>query len=140
MPLQKIIYQTRAVSTGGRNGQVSVPGSDLNLTLASPPEMGGSGDGANPEQLFAAGYAACFASALELVARQKGIETESVEISAEIAIGPVEAGYGLQAKLTANVGGVDHSTATALVEAAHAICPYSNATRGNMDVSIEVAE
>ena len=101
--------------------------------------MGGPGGGANPEELFAAGYAACFHSALNLVARQQNLDTSDLEVSASIGIGPLgDGGFGLSASLVIYAPHLDKATAESLVEAAHRVCPYSNATRGNIEVTLSV--
>lgn len=135
----KILYKTKAVSVGGRRGgKVRVENSPLEFEMEAPVEMGGSGKtGTNPEQLFAAGYAACFESALRGAARRKKIDLKSASVEVEIGIGPNEkGGYSLSANIIATVSGVDQATADTLVQEAHQICPYSNATRGNIDVIV----
>ena len=134
------VYTAVATATGeGRNGHTRTDDGGIDLDLAVPVEMGGPGGGANPEQLFAAGYAACFHSALKLVARkQKAAFTDSA-VTAEVGIGPDEAGgFGLEVTLRVELGGIDEAAAEQLVEAAHQVCPYSNATRGNIPVTLEV--
>ncbi len=137
----KVLYTAAAMSTGdGRNGHVRSSDGLVDLDLAVPAEMGGAGGASNPEQLFAAGYAACFHSALKAVARQKKVELSDSSVSAEVGIGPNDAGgFALTVALHTELSGVDQATADELVEAAHQICPYSNATRGNIEVSIDAA-
>jgi lipoyl-dependent peroxiredoxin len=110
----------------------------IDLDLAIPKEMGGTGGATNPEQLFAAGYAACFHSALKAVAQRKKQPVSDSAVTAEVGIGAEDAGrFGLAVTLHVELGGVDQATADALVEAAHQVCPYSNATRGNVAVTLE---
>lgn len=131
-------YQTKAYSQGGRNGTVRVEGSALSFQMASPPEMGGQGrEGANPEQLFAAGYAACFGSALQHAVRVRKLPIPAPDVQVTVGIGRNEAGnYELSADIVAEITGVDQSLADTLAQEAHAICPYSNATRGNIQVTV----
>ncbi|WP_293767886.1 organic hydroperoxide resistance protein [uncultured Corynebacterium sp.] len=136
-----VIYTAEALATGaGRNGRAVVPGTDLDLTLAAPKDMGGSGNGYNPEQLFAAGYAACFHSALQMVARAQGVDLGDSSVGAGVSIGKDETSFGLAVELEVVIPGVPHEQAQALADAAHQVCPYSRATRGNIDVTITVAE
>jgi len=133
------VYTALATATGeGRNGHTRTSDGSIDLDLKVPTEMGGPGGGANPEQLFAAGYAACFHGALKMVAgKQKAPITDSA-VTAEVGIGPNgQGGFGLEVALHVELGGVDQATADALVEAAHQVCPYSNATRGNIPVTVE---
>jgi len=134
------LYTAVASSTGnGRNGHVRSSDGILDLELATPTEMGGPGGASNPEQLFAAGYAACFHSALKGAARAQGVEVTDSAVTAEVGIGKDDAGgYGLSVALTVELRGLDQAAADALVEAAHRVCPYSNATRGNIDVRLDV--
>ncbi len=136
----KILYTAEATSTGdGRNGSVRSSDGRIDLPLASPTEVGGSGQGSNPEQLFAAGYAACFHSALRLVARRAGADVEGSEVTGLVGFGRTDAGgYGLAVTLRVHVPAVDPATARELAEQAHQVCPYSNATRGNIEVTLEV--
>jgi lipoyl-dependent peroxiredoxin len=135
-----ILYTASASATGGRDGRVTTDDGSFDLAVTMPKGLGGAGAaGTNPEQLFAAGYAACFGSALALVARQKKIQTGPVTIDAKVSIGPVGAGFGLAVALTARLPEVAPEIAQQLVEAAHQVCPYSNATRGNIDVALSVA-
>jgi lipoyl-dependent peroxiredoxin len=136
------IYTATAHSTGdGRNGHVGSDDGFIDLDLHIPTEMGGPGGGSNPEELFAAGYAACFHSAMKLVAGQQKLDVDGTEVSASIGIGPLEGGgFGLSAALVIYAPKLDQATAQSLVEAAHQVCPYSNATRGNIEVSLSVVE
>jgi len=138
----KVLYTAEALATGeGRNGHVRSTDGRVDLDVAVPKEMGGSGDGSNPEQLFAAGYAACFHSALLGVARQRKVSVADSAIGASFSIGPLDAGgYTLAVHLEASLPGVERAVAQELVEAAHQVCPYSNATRGNIDVTVAVVE
>ena len=140
MKLDKVLYTARATSTGGRTGTSQTDDGSLKLTLSTPKELGGAGGpGNNPEQLFAAGYSACFIGAMKAVAaRQKIALPSEVSITAEVGIGPIPAGFGLQVAMQVSVPGMDKAAAEALVAAAHQVCPYSNATRGNIDVSFTV--
>ena len=137
----KILYTAEATSTGeGRNGKVRSSDGVVDLVMATPVEMGGSGAGSNPEQLFAAGYAACFHSALRLVARRAGADVQGSEVTGRVGIGPTgTGGYGLAVTLRVALPAVPADTARALVEQAHQVCPYSNATRGNIEVALTVA-
>lgn len=138
--LTKRLYTATATATGGRDGHVRTSDGALELTVAMPRELGGGGTaGTNPEQLFAAGYAACFGSALAHVARAQQVTTGPVGITASVAIGPVGKGFGLAVELVAALPELPREQAEALVRAAHEVCPYSNATRGNIVVDVRVA-
>ncbi|NKX91889.1 organic hydroperoxide resistance protein [Sanguibacter hominis ATCC BAA-789] len=134
-----VVYTAVATATGdGRNGRTATSDNLVAHDLAVPVEMGGPGGATNPEQLFAAGYAACFHSALKMVARTRKIAIEDSAVTAEVGIGQLDSGgFGLTVALHAEIGGVDQSTADELVAAAHEVCPYSNATRGNVDVTVD---
>jgi lipoyl-dependent peroxiredoxin len=139
MSIEKIVYTAHATSTGGRDGGSKTDDGKLQVKLAVPKEMGGNGDGTNPEQLFAAGYSACFLGAVKFVAgQQKIVLPAATTISADVGIGHIPGGFGIQAALTINIPGMERSAAEALVAAAHKVCPYSNATRGNIDVTSTV--
>ncbi|WP_432495898.1 organic hydroperoxide resistance protein [Kineococcus auxinigenes] len=133
------IYTAVATATGeGRAGHARTDDGLLDLDLALPREMGGPGGATNPEQLFAAGYAACFHSALKSVARERGSTFTDSAVTAEVGIGPNGAGgFGLEVTLHVELGGLEQAAAEELVEAAHRVCPYSNATRGNVEVTLE---
>ncbi|SFJ66309.1 organic hydroperoxide resistance protein [Cellulomonas sp. KH9] len=135
-----VIYTAVATATGeGREGHTRSSDGLVDVDLAVPREMGGPGGATNPEQLFAAGYAACFHSALKAVARRGTVTFTDSAVTAEVGIGPDDAGgFGLEITLHVELGGVDQATAEQLVEAAHQVCPYSNATRGNVPVTLEV--
>jgi osmotically inducible protein OsmC len=139
MALEKVLYTAHATSTGGRDGRSRTDDGKLEVKLAPPKEMGGNGDGTNPEQLFAAGYSACFIGAMKFVAgTQKKVLPADTSIAADVGIGPIPGGFGIQAALNVSIPGWSKSDAEALVEAAHKVCPYSNATRGNIDVTLTV--
>ena len=133
------LYATQARAVGGRAGHVETQDGLLSLDLALPREMGGKGGGTNPEQLFAAGYSACFIGALKFVAGQsKRSIPADASITAQVGIGQIPGGFGLDIDLNINLPGLDQADAQALVDAAHQVCPYSNATRGNVDVRLHV--
>lgn len=136
MSLDKVLYTAHATSTGGREGRAVSSDGALDVKLSTPRELGGAGgDGTNPEQLFAAGYSACFISAMKAVAAGEKIAVPAdVKIDATVGIGPIAVGYGIQAELKISLPGMDRAQAEALVHKAHQVCPYSNATRGNIDV------
>ncbi|GGL06612.1 Ohr subfamily peroxiredoxin [Curtobacterium luteum] len=136
------LYTAEALSTGaGRDGRVATSDGSFALDLAIPKEMGGSGAGTNPEQLFAAGYAACFHSALQGVARAQKVKIADSSVGGRVQIGPNgNGGYQLAVLLEVVLPGLEHDQAQALADAAHQVCPYSNATRGNIDVTITVSE
>jgi len=134
-----VMVSTTAHATGGRDGKVHLDGSKLWVAMAIAKEMGGSGLGSTPEDLFAMGYASCFNSALMFVAGQKKVDASKAKVSCEVGIGRSDAGgFALQAKLTVSIPGMDASAARELIDAAHQVCPYSNATRGNMPVELVV--
>ena len=141
MKIEKILYTAHATSTGGRAGTSRSSDGVLDLTLTTPKELGGNGAvGTNPEQLFAAGYSACFIGAMKHVAMlQKIALPADTSITADVGIGPIPAGFGIQVAMTVTIPGMDRATAEKLVQAAHGVCPYSNATRGNIDVTFTVA-
>jgi Ohr subfamily peroxiredoxin len=134
------IYTATATATGdGRNGHATSEDGVVDLDLRVPKEMGGPGGATNPEQLFAVGYAACFHSALKFVAGQDKVDATGTEVSASVGIGTLDqGGFGLQVELDVVVPNVDRATAEALVAKAHQVCPYSNATRGNITVTVNV--
>jgi osmotically inducible protein OsmC len=134
--LDKVLYTARAHTTGGRDGESRTDDGRLDVKLSSP-GMGGSGT--NPEQLFAAGYSACFIGALKAVAGKMKVALPSdLAIDAEVDLGPIAGGYGIAARLNVSLPGLDRTAAQQLLEAAHKVCPYSNATRGNIDVQIKL--
>ncbi|WP_096668874.1 organic hydroperoxide resistance protein [Polaromonas sp. AET17H-212] len=132
--LEKVLYTARAHTTGGRDGKSRTDDGRLDVTLSSP---GTAGTGTNPEQLFAAGYSACFIGAMKAVAGMKKIALpDDLSIDASVDLGKIPAGYGIAVRLDISLPGMDRAAAQALVDAAHQVCPYSNATRGNIDVTI----
>ncbi|MEO5797022.1 MAG: organic hydroperoxide resistance protein [Rhodoferax sp.] len=138
--LDKVIYTAHAHTTGGRDGQSASNDGLLAVKLSPPKEMGGAGTGTNPEQLFAAGYSACFMGAMKHVAGMKKITVPAdASIDASIDIGPIPAGFGIAAKLVINLPGMDRVVAQDLIDTAHGVCPYSNATRGNIEVELVLA-
>jgi lipoyl-dependent peroxiredoxin len=138
--LQKVLYTAKAHTTGGRDGASRSDDGLLDVKLSPPKAMGGAGTATNPEQLFAAGYSACFMGAMKHVAGMKKVAIPAdASIDAEVDIGPIPAGFGIAARLTVNLPGMDRTTAQDLVNTAHQVCPYSNATRGNIDVTLTVA-
>ena len=135
----KVLYTAQATSTGdGRNGHVVSSDRRLDLDLALPVGMGGSGDGTNPEQLFAAAYSACFHNALRIVARRAGVDPGESTVTAEVGIGPEDHAYGLVVTLVINIAGLDRERTREIAEAAHQVCPYSRATRGNISVELRI--
>ena len=144
MAIDKALYTGRATSTGGRTGSTKSDDGALNAALVTPRELGGAGGaGTNPEQLFAAGYSACFIGAMKAVAARQTIKLPAeVSIKADVAIGPhgSKAGaFNIAVALAVSVPGMDRAAVEQLVAAAHEVCPYSNATRGNVDVTLSVA-
>ena len=140
MALQKVVYQAHATATGGREGTAKSSEGVLDVKLSTPKEMGGAGgSGTNPEQLFAAGYSACFLGAMKFIAGQKKIALPAdTAVAGTVGFGPVAGGFGIEAQLAVTIPGMPQADAQALVDAAHQVCPYSNATRGNIDVTISV--
>ena len=140
MPVN-VLYTTSARATGGRDGRSGTLDGALDVKLTTPKELGGAGgEGNNPEQLFATGYAACFLGAMKFVASQGGPKVPAdTTVTSTVGIGPrSEGGFGLEISLAISLPGVDHAEAVALVEKAHQVCPYSNATRNNIDVKLSV--
>jgi Ohr subfamily peroxiredoxin len=138
----QILYTAEALATGdGRNGHARSTDGKIDVELSAPKEMGGSGEGTNPEQLFAAGYAACFHSALRLVGKQAEADIDDSAVGAKVGIGPNDAGgFGLAVTLEISLPHLSREDAQALADKAHQVCPYSNATRGNIDVQVLVAD
>ncbi|MFF7266688.1 organic hydroperoxide resistance protein [Streptomyces sp. JV178] len=133
----KIMYVAEATAHGGRDGYITSQDGHIDLRVAMPPELGGDGNGTNPEQLFAAGYSSCFHNALVLVGRREGYDLTGSTVAAKVGIGPnKQRGYGLAVALSVSLPVLDQDIAAKLVDAAHQVCPYSNATRGNIDVTI----
>jgi Ohr subfamily peroxiredoxin len=141
MSIEKVLYRAHAKVTGGRDGRAVVPDSKLDLKLTTPKELGGAGgDGANPEQLFAAGYSACFLGAMKFVAaRDKIAIPADVSIEGSVGIGPIPNGFGIEVELKISLPGMPRDVAQVLVDKAHVVCPYSNATRNNIDVRLTLA-
>ena len=144
MAIDKALYTAHATSTGGRTGTTQSSDGAIQLALVTPNELGGAGGaGTNPEQLFASGYSACFIGAMKAVAaRQKLALPAEVSIAASVSIGPMTGkpgAFGIAVAMTISVPGMERAAAEALVAAAHEVCPYSNATRGNIDVVLTVA-
>ena len=142
MALDKVIYTAHATAQGGRDGSAKSDDGKLEVKLNPPKEMGGNGDGTNPEQLFAAGYSACFLGAMKFVAgTQKIVLTADTSIQADVHFGPRAGGakgFSVDVGLNISIPGMERDKAEALVHEAHEVCPYSNATRGNIDVTLKV--
>src|SRR5215204_5431186 len=136
----KTLYTATATATGdGRNGHVASDDGIVDTDVRIPTAMGGAGGATNPEQLFAAGYAACFHSALKVVAQREGYDVTGTEVSASVGIGMLDdGGFGLEVQLDVHAPAMDRATAEAAVAQAHEVCPYSNATRGNIEVTLTV--
>lgn len=142
MSIEKILYTATATATGGREGRASSSDQALDVQLSTPRELGGAGGaGTNPEQLFAAGYSACFLGALKFVAgKQKVALPADTRITGKVGIGQIPTGFGIEAELIISAPGVARDLLRNLVEQAHIVCPYSNATRGNIDVTLVIAD
>lgn len=142
MSIAKILYTAEAASTGGREGRSTSSDGVLDLQLSTPRELGGAGGpGTNPEQLFAAGYSACFLGALKFVAGQAKVALPAdTQITGRVGIGQIPTGFGIQVELRIRVPGLAREQVQALVDKAHVVCPYSNATRGNIDVSLVLVD
>ncbi len=138
MSIENVLYKAHATATGGRDGRAVSSDKVLDVKLTTPKELGGGGgDGTNPEQLFAAGYAACFLGALKFVAGQKKVNLPAdVNIDSTVGIGKIPGGFGIEVALKVNIPGMDKADAEALIADAHQVCPYSNATRNNIDVHL----
>ncbi len=138
MSIEKVLYRSHAHATGGRDGRAVVPESKLDFKLTTPRELGGpGGEGTNPEQLFAAGYSACFLGALKFVAsREKIALPADASIDGSVGIGAIPNGFGIEVELKIALPGLDRAVAQSLVDKAHIVCPYSNATRNNIDVTL----
>ena len=137
---EKILYTAHATSTGGRDGKAKSDDGVLDIKLAVPKGLGGDGArGTNPEQLFAAGYSACFIGAIKHVAGQKKVALPAeVSIDADVGIGAIPTGFGIKVAMRIHLPGVERAVAEDIVQSAHIVCPYSNATRGNIDVDLKV--
>ncbi|MFD5123500.1 organic hydroperoxide resistance protein [Streptomyces sp. NPDC058385] len=140
MPIQQsdVVYTAVATAENGRDGRVATDDGKLDVVVNPPKEQGGSGAGTNPEQLFAAGYSACFQGALAVVARQENADISGSTVTAHVGIGKNDEGFGLIVEIAAKIPNVDEATAKSLVEKAHQVCPYSKATRGNITVTLSV--
>ena len=140
MAIEKVLYTAHAKATGGRDGKAVSSDGVLDVKLATPRELGGAGGaGTNPEQLFAAGYSACFIGAIKFVAGREKIHLPGeVSIDGSVGIGQIPNGFGIEATLKGSIPGMPRAEAEALVQKAHMVCPYSNATRGNIDVRLVV--
>lgn len=140
MSIEKVLYRAKATSSGGREGTSRSSDGVLDLKLSVPKEMGGGGgDGTNPEQLFAAGYSACFLGALKFVAGQeKATLPKELTVTGEVGIGKIPTGFGIEVDLVIHAPGMDRAQLKALVDKANIVCPYSNATRNNIDVRLHV--
>jgi len=138
MSIEKVLYQAQATATGGRDGRAVSSDKVLDVQLATPKELGGAGGvGTNPEQLFAAGYSACFIGAMKFVASQEKITLPAdLSITGLVGIGVIPGGFGIEVELQISLPGMEAGAAEALVDKAHKVCPYSNATRGNIDVTL----
>jgi Ohr subfamily peroxiredoxin len=139
VPLLKKLYTAEASVQGGRDGHGRSSDGVLDLDIRPPAELGGTGVGTNPEQLFALGYGACFQSAMGVVGRRLGVDTSASTITARVTLGTIEGGaFNIAVELEIALPGVDHDRAEEVVKAAHEVCPYSNATRGNIEVALQV--
>jgi len=138
MKIEKALYQATATATGGREGTAKSSDGILDLKLTTPKELGGGGGaGTNPEQLFAAGYSACFIGALKFVGGQEKIAVPAdASITGTVGIGTIPGGFGIEVALDISLPGLDRAVAQSLIEKAHQVCPYSNATRGNINVTL----
>ena len=138
--IEKVLYKANATATGGRDGHAVSSDGLLNVKLAPPKELGGMGGATNPEQLFAAGYSACFMGAMKHVAGMKKLTIPAdASVNATVGIGQIPAGFGIEAQLVVSLPGMDRAAAQDLIDTAHQVCPYSNATRGNIEVSVTLA-
>ena len=139
--LDKVLYRAQATANGGRDGRAVSSDKVLDIQLSTPKELGGGGGpGTNPEQLFAAGYSACFLGAMKFVAAQKKQTLPAdTTVTGQVGIGQIPGGFGIEVDLKVSLPGMDRAEAEQLVEAAHGVCPYSNATRGNIEVRLSVA-
>jgi len=141
MSIEKVLYRAKATATGGRDGRATSSDNVLDIKLTTPKELGGAGgDGTNPEQLFAAGYSACFLSAMKFVASQQKLQLPAdTRVTGQVGIGQIPTGFGIEVELTISIPGLPRADAEALVQKAHIVCPYSNATRNNIDVTLTIA-
>lgn len=140
MAVDRILYEARATASGGRDGRAQSSDNTLDLRLSTPTALGGAGgDGTNPEQLFAAGYSACFIGAMKVVAGKEKIALpDNHQVTGQVGIGPIGEAFGIEVTLDVSLPGLAQDVADDLVHKAHQVCPYSNATRGNVDVHLKV--
>lgn len=140
MSIEKVVYRAKAKATGGRDGRATSSDGVLDVKLGVPKEMGGAGGAVtNPEQLFAAGYSACFLGALKFVASKEKVKIpDDASIEGTVGIGAIPTGFGIEVQLDITLPGIERSVAEDLVKKAHVVCPYSNATRGNIDVTLNI--
>ncbi|ELI7906648.1 organic hydroperoxide resistance protein [Yersinia enterocolitica] len=140
MSIEKVVYRAKAKATGGRDGRATSSDGVLDVKLGVPKEMGGAGGAVtNPEQLFAAGYSACFLGALKFVAPKEKVKIpDDASIEGTVGIGAIPTGFGIEVQLDISLPGIERSVAEDLVKKAHVVCPYSNATRGNIDVTLNI--
>ncbi|TVP49051.1 MAG: organic hydroperoxide resistance protein [Halomonas sp.] len=136
--IENVVYRAHATATGGREGHAKSSDGALDVKLSTPKELGGAGgEGTNPEQLFAAGYSACFLGALKHVASQEKVKLpEETKIDGHVGIGAIPTGFGIEVELNISLPGLEQAVAQQLVDKAHVVCPYSNATRGNISVTL----
>jgi lipoyl-dependent peroxiredoxin len=141
MSIEKVLYRSKATATGGRDGRATSSDNMLDVKLTTPKELGGAGgEGTNPEQLFAAGYSACFLGAMKFVAAQQKLQLPAdTQVTGQVGIGPIPTGFGIEVELTISIPGLPRADAEALVQKAHIVCPYSNATRNNIDLTLTIA-
>jgi Ohr subfamily peroxiredoxin len=132
-------YKTTATTKGGRDGRAVLDDAKLALAMALPKELGGSGEGHNPEQLFALGYSACFGQAVLLLAKKHGLDGQAAKVTCSVTLDKDETSFGLAVEMTLSIPGADKAKLEALIKDAHEICPYSKATRGNIPVTLSVA-
>ena len=142
MSIEQVVYRASAEATGGRDGRAISSDGVLDIELTTPKELGGAGgQGTNPEQLFAAGYSACFIGAMKFVAgRDKLLMLADASVEGVVGIGQIPQGFGIEVELRVSLPGMDDEQAEQLIERAHQVCPYSNATRGNIDVTLTRVE
>lgn len=140
MSIEKVLYRAHAKATGGRDGRAVSSDNMLDVKLTTPKELGGAGgEGTNPEQMFAAGYSACFIGAMKVVAARAKIALPAdLSVEGSVGIGQIPNGFGIEVELKISLPGIERAAAEALVAKAHEVCPYSNATRGNIDVTLTV--
>lgn len=139
--LEKVVYRAHSTTTGGRDGASRSSDGQLDIKLGVPKEMGGAGVGVNPEQLFASGYSACFIGAMRHVAGAAKVALPAnLSVDATVGIGPIPQGFGIEVQMVIHLPGMDKAAAQAIIDKAHQVCPYSNATRGNIEVTLTLAD